>query len=477
MEPRAGILHRGGIMPRLSTAGQCPPPLPRRPARSGPAAACLLAGLCLLAGVANWAQAQTAVTLVSNTGQADGDTGGLANLKHAQSFTTGPSANGWTLTAVDVDIAASSGTLGEGLVTIRTSNTAGTRPTSTVLGTLSNPSDTSAGTRTFTSTDGIRLDGNTTYFVHFDRTNHVTVDLQNTTSDDEDSGATSGWSIADISVFATRGTTDWAEWAQSKKIAIKGYANSVSDTTAPTVSSATVNGTSLVITFNENLAAAANLANTAFTVKKTPQGGNETTVSLTGSPAISGATVTLTLASAVVVRDTDVKVSYTKPTSGNNNKLKDAADNEVDTFTNQAVTATGVPVAPTKPTLVATTTTSLTIAWTHPASGFTTLIRNYVHYREQGTSNWRNHYPGGSPVTQVTIPNLKPGTRYQVRVVVTNMAGGGRRPELASRHPSGIGGNARPQPGRQQPRRQRARPDAARHRAVGHPLVGDVTQP
>ena len=44
------------------------------------------------------------------------------------------------------------------------------------------------------------------------------------------------------------------------------------DTTAPRVSSATVNGASLVITFNENLAAAASLANGAFTVKKTPSG-------------------------------------------------------------------------------------------------------------------------------------------------------------------------------------------------------------
>ena len=49
------------------------------------------------------------------------------------------------------------------------------------------------------------------------------------------------------------------------------------DTTAPTVSSATVDGTALVITFNETLAAAASLANSEFTVKKTPSGGGEQT--------------------------------------------------------------------------------------------------------------------------------------------------------------------------------------------------------
>ena len=114
--------------------------------------------------------------------------------------------------------------------------------------------------------------------------------------------------------------------------------NNTADTTAPTVSSATVDGTALVITFDETLAAAASLANSAFAVKKTPSGGNEQTESLSGSPSISAATVTLTLADVVAHNDTGVKVSYTKPASGSNNKLQDAADNEVTGFTDRAVT-------------------------------------------------------------------------------------------------------------------------------------------
>ena len=109
------------------------------------------------------------------------------------------------------------------------------------------------------------------------------------------------------------------------------------DTTAPTPNGATVNGATLVITFNEALAAAANLANGAFTVKKTPSGGSETSVALTGSPAISGATVTLTLAAAVVSTDA-VTVSYTPPTSGTASRLQDAAGNEVASFTDRTVT-------------------------------------------------------------------------------------------------------------------------------------------
>ena len=64
------------------------------------------------------------------------------------------------------------------------------------------------------------------------------------------------------------------------------------DTTAPTADGATVNGATLVIAFDEALAAVANLSNGAFTVKKTPSGGSETTVALTGSPTISGSALT-----------------------------------------------------------------------------------------------------------------------------------------------------------------------------------------
>ncbi len=106
------------------------------------------------------------------------------------------------------------------------------------------------------------------------------------------------------------------------------------DIFAPTFVEARVNGTSLVMTFSEDLGAAASLANGAFTVKK---GSGGTTQTLSGSPSISGSTVTLTLATTVTATDTDVKVSYTKPTTGTANKLVDAFDNEVATFPDQNV--------------------------------------------------------------------------------------------------------------------------------------------
>ena len=105
------------------------------------------------------------------------------------------------------------------------------------------------------------------------------------------------------------------------------------DAAVPVFASAAVDGTALTITFNEDLAAAANLANSAFMVKKTPSGGGEADVTLSGTPSISGNTVSLTLAAAVTAADRSVKVKYTKPGSGSSNALVDARGNAVVTFT------------------------------------------------------------------------------------------------------------------------------------------------
>ena len=107
------------------------------------------------------------------------------------------------------------------------------------------------------------------------------------------------------------------------------------DTAAPTFASATVNGSTLVITLSEELGTAASLANSDFTVKK---GSSGTTQTLSGTPSISGSSVTLTLATAVTPSDTAVKVAYAKPTSGSANKLRDKFGNETATFPDQVVT-------------------------------------------------------------------------------------------------------------------------------------------
>ena len=63
----------------------------------------------------------------------------------------------------------------------------------------------------------------------------------------------------------TKPSIDWSTHAQRTVYITR-------DSVAPTVASATVNGTELTITFNEDLDADATLANSAFTVKKTASG-------------------------------------------------------------------------------------------------------------------------------------------------------------------------------------------------------------
>ena len=103
------------------------------------------------------------------------------------------------------------------------------------------------------------------------------------------------------------------------------------ETTAPTVSSATVDGATLTLTFSEGLTETPRPAVTTFTVNV---GDNRRGVN---SVAISGSTVTLTLASAATSTDA-VSVGYTAPTDQAAARLKDLSDNPAESFTGQTVT-------------------------------------------------------------------------------------------------------------------------------------------
>ena len=195
----------------------------------------------------------------------------------------------------------------------------------------------------------------------------------------------------------------------------------------PLVTKATVDGTTLVITFDRELASAPDLTNSAFTVKKTEAGSAETTVSLTGSPSIDDEMLTLTLATAVTTNDTDIKVSYTKPTSGTNNVLKDENDKEVADFTDQVVTkvSSAVISAPAQvglPSLTAETTWLL-VSWAAPSNNGSAITGYDVEYREVGGS-WRDASHTGTGTTQ-RISGLTADTAYEVRVRATNGLGNG----------------------------------------------------
>ena len=174
------------------------------------------------------AQVQPA-TLVSNLGQADGQTGSFDN-DQAQAFTTGSHTLGYLLQEVDVEWAFHAVPTG---ATVTVNRADGSAPGAS-LGTLTTTQlGTSFSTdRTIVYTapgDGIHLEPDTTYFVVFDSHSSSTFVnlrwLRNTASDSEDTGGADGFAIADTSLYrAWDSTGAWTTWAESKKIAVKGAA-------------------------------------------------------------------------------------------------------------------------------------------------------------------------------------------------------------------------------------------------------------
>ena len=103
------------------------------------------------------------------------------------------------------------------------------------------------------------------------------------------------------------------------------------DDTAPTLSSASVDGDALTLTFSEALDGDSEPAASTFAVTVA---GSARTVD---AVAVSEKVVTLTLSSAVVSGET-VTVGYTVPTGADATPVKDVAGNSVATFANAEVT-------------------------------------------------------------------------------------------------------------------------------------------
>ena len=143
-----------------------------------------------------------------------------------------------------------------------------------------------------------------------------------------------------VTLDYTPGTNPIQDEAGNDAAALTGQAvtNSTADTTAPTLSTATVDGASLVLTYDEALDEDSTPAAGAFAVTA---GGSTVTVS---SVAVSGSAVTLTLSSAVTAGQT-VTVSYTPGAS----PIQDEAGNDAAALTGQAVTnaTPGVLITPT----------------------------------------------------------------------------------------------------------------------------------
>ena len=106
------------------------------------------------------------------------------------------------------------------------------------------------------------------------------------------------------------------------------------DTTAPTLSSATANNTTLRLTYNEALDTNSTPEATAFTVEVD---GSDVSLSATNPVAVSGMAVTLTLPNGVGIGKT-VKVSYTP----GSNPIQDSAGNDAGALIDRSVTVSGI---------------------------------------------------------------------------------------------------------------------------------------
>ncbi|MYG24803.1 MAG: hypothetical protein F4213_02075 [Boseongicola sp. SB0677_bin_26] len=274
-----------------------------------------LVGLALLAllalGVAP-ARAQTASALVSNLGQSTCCTTDLASWQVAQAFTTGSETSGYTLTDVEIPLDSNPSGLS---VKVVTGTTSGTK-----LADLTNPTSLTNGTNKFTAPANTTLAAGTTYFVIVQGSAGR---MKSGLSDNEDSGAAAGFSIANNSW--TRGASSSGSWSSGTHvhaIAINGVAP------GPEVSSATIDGATLEVVFDRNLDSNSVPAVSAFLVTSR---GERTYLA---TAAVADATLTLTLHRAVGAEET-ILLYYTQPSA---NPLQDADGNPVASFSRQAVT-------------------------------------------------------------------------------------------------------------------------------------------
>ena len=225
--------------------------------------------------------------LVSNVGQTAGNGYTSIGQDQAQAFTTGANATGYTLTGVDVQFSALSdtGLAAKLAVSIHESNNSN-RP-GTKVGDLTDPAfPTTSSDRTYrfaASGSGLALAANTTYFIVLDVGAAPSGNnrLRTTSSNSEDSGGASGWSIANSSLFRSRTATTWGTAASKRKLRVYGSANPAV-TAGVTLSPTTVALTELHASDSEK----------TYTVVLDTDPGNGNTVTVTAS---SGKTAAVTV--------------------------------------------------------------------------------------------------------------------------------------------------------------------------------------
>ena len=165
--------------------------------------------------------------LVSNDGKVDDDTPLMSSS--AQAFTTGANATGYRLTSITLHGDASNFSASNGnTATLHSGSRTGTQ----VADFTAMVSASSTEDLVLTPTSDVTLEQESTYYL-VTSNDFGSMEWWTTASDDEDSGAADGWSIADDSEIFRTSTMVWGTSAVSYQITIEGYANTTN--TSPTV--------------------------------------------------------------------------------------------------------------------------------------------------------------------------------------------------------------------------------------------------
>ena len=156
---------------------------------------------------------------VSNLGKSDNGRTSSDFRNQAQAFTTGGNSLGYPVASIEVDLDSPPG---NATLTAEIWDDDGSGNPGNLIFTLSNPENVATGIVRFTAPADTRLDANTKYWVHLNYNGNTKPRWGKTYSDGEDSGAYSGWSIANDRRSRTS-SGDWHTSGSSLRIKIKTW--------------------------------------------------------------------------------------------------------------------------------------------------------------------------------------------------------------------------------------------------------------
>ena len=277
-------------------------------------------------------------TMVSNASASWDLWDSLGNFEMVQGFVTGTNPAGYTITAAQVSFARfPAGTsTGHFQLLLWPADPSGAEPAdepNSQIGEFVNPNSFSGSPRPpFQARNDIHLEPGTRYYVLMRSSAGLAPRVIGTRSTSE--SGEDGWTIDSGSSRRSANTTnDWVSRDSTYRIKLYGYARP--DHEPPDLTQATVNGTSLVLTYDEPLDEDSVPGTNAFVV------GVNGVVRGIDSVAVEGSVVTLTLESAASADDV-VTLSYTVPTT---QPVRDVARNLASSLLNHSVT-NATPSAP-----------------------------------------------------------------------------------------------------------------------------------